>query len=70
MNKFFAIRALGLATTGMLCLSVAPGQATNSGDIRGIVADLTGAVIPGVTGTVTNINTGITKVVMTNNAGL
>ena len=45
-------------------------QATNSGDLRGIVSDSTGAVIPGATVTVVNINTGVTKVLTTNQAGL
>ncbi len=46
------------------------GQATNSGDIRGVVTDSTGALIPGVTVTVVNVNTGVTKVLQTNRDGL
>ena len=46
------------------------GQATNSGDIRGSVTDPSGAVIPDVTVTVTNVETGVTKVIRTNGAGL
>ena len=49
---------------------VALGQATNSGDIRGVVTDASGALVPGVTVTVTNVNTGITKVLTTNRDGL
>ena len=37
------------------------GQSTNSGDIRGVVSDSTGALVPDVTVTVLNINTGVTK---------
>ena len=46
------------------------GQSTNSGDIRGVVSDSTGAAIPGVTVTVLNVNTGVSKVFVTNNDGL
>src|SRR5260370_1174686 len=45
-------------------------QSTGSGDIRGTVADSTGALIPGVTVTVTNVDTGVTKSYTTNDAGL
>ena len=47
----------------LLCAGLAGisfGQSTNSGDIRGVVTDSTGAAIPGVTVTVTNVNTGMT----------
>src|ERR1700728_4328862 len=46
------------------------GQSTNSGDIRGIVTDPSGAVIPGVTVTVLNIETGVSKDFATNRDGL
>jgi hypothetical protein len=46
------------------------GQSTNSGDIRGVVTDSTGAAIPGVNVTVENINTGVSKVYVTNNDGV
>jgi hypothetical protein len=45
-------------------------QATNSGDIRGTVTDPTGAVIPGVTVTVLNVNTLVSKDYVTNDAGV
>ena len=45
-------------------------QSTNSGDIRGTVADSTGALIPGVTVTVVNDDTGVSKTFTTNDAGL
>jgi hypothetical protein len=45
-------------------------QSTNSGDIRGTVSDPSGALIPGVTVTVTNVNTGVSKNFTTNDAGL
>src|SRR5713226_2728543 len=46
------------------------GQSTNSGDIRGTVTDASGALIPGVTVTVVNVDTGVSKTYTTNQAGL
>jgi hypothetical protein len=48
----------------------AVAQNTNSGDIRGTATDTTGAVLPDVTVTVTNIDTGISKDYVTNQDGL
>jgi hypothetical protein len=45
-------------------------QSINSGDIRGSVTDATGALISGVTVTVLNVNTGVSKDYVTNHAGL
>ena len=45
-------------------------QSTNAGDIRGTVTDTSGAVVPGVAVTVTNINTGVTKTFVTNDSGI
>ena len=45
-------------------------QSTNSGDIRGSVTDPSGALIPGVKVTVTNVDTGVSKDYTTNDAGL
>lgn len=45
-------------------------QSTNAGDIRGTVTDASGALIPGVTVTVTNVDTGVTHMFSTNDAGL
>lgn len=59
-----------LAVVFLLLPSAALSQATNSGDIRGVVTDSTGALIPGVTVTVVNVNTGVTKVLETNQDGL
>src|SRR5712672_1472220 len=45
-------------------------QNTNSGDIRGTVTDPTGAVIPGASVTLLNTDTGVSKSLTTNQAGL
>jgi len=56
------------ALLGMSRLGVA--QSTNSGDIRGIVTDPSGAAVPGVTVTVLNTQTGVSKDFATNQQGL
>jgi hypothetical protein len=60
----------GLAVAGLLSGALAFGQSTNSGDIRGTVTDQTGAVIPGVTVTVQDIDKNVTKTFTTDGAGL
>lgn len=45
-------------------------QATNSGDIRGTATDTTGALVPDVHITVTNLATGVVKSLVTNRDGL
>jgi len=55
--------ALGLASS-------ARAQNSNSGDIRGTLTDATGRVIPGVNVTVTNNDTGVVTMYVTNNDGL
>jgi len=45
-------------------------QSTNAGDIRGTVTDASGAIVPGVTVTVANNDTGVTKDYTTNDAGV
>jgi hypothetical protein len=54
----------------LLCASAALGQATNSADLTGTVTDSSGAVVPGVTITVTDIDKGIVHAYETNGAGL
>ncbi len=53
-----------------LCAGLAFGQATNSADITGTVTDSTGAVIPGVTVTVTDLDKNVQHVYVTNDSGL
>lgn len=45
-------------------------QSINSGDIRGSVTDPSGALVPGVTVTVVNVDTGVSKDYTTNQDGL
>jgi hypothetical protein len=45
-------------------------QNTNSGDIRGTVTDATGAVVPGVSVTLLDLDTGVAKELVTNSVGL
>ena len=45
-------------------------QNTNSSDIRGTVTDATGAVVPGASVTVLNVDTGVAKELVTNSAGI
>ena len=45
-------------------------QSINSADVRGSVTDSSGALIPGVTVTVTNVDTGVSKSLTTNQDGL
>ena len=54
------------------CSLTAPvvAQSMNAGDIRGIVTDASGAVLPDVTVTLVNKNTGVTKILTTNQDGL
>jgi hypothetical protein len=55
----------------LLCGSLAClAQSTNSGDIRGTVTDTTGALIPGATVTVLDVDTGVSKDYTTNQDGL
>ena len=61
-----------IALAAIFCAAVPAlyGQATNSGDIRGTATDASGALLPGVTVTVTNIATGVVSTFTTNRDGL
>jgi hypothetical protein len=55
----------------LTCATVAMAQNTNSGNIRGTVNDPSGAVVPGASVKLTNINsTGVTKNFITNDVGI
>ena len=61
-----------LTITAMLCLLVTTGalaQSTNA-SLGGTVSDGSGALIPGVTVTATNTNTGIAQTNLTNESGV
>jgi len=45
-------------------------QSINAGDIRGSATDPTGALVPGVTVTVMDVDTGVSKDYTTNHDGL
>lgn len=64
------ITRLTLAVAVSMCASVALAQSTNSGDIRGTVTDKTGAVVPGATVSVEDIDKNVTKTFTTNGGGL
>jgi hypothetical protein len=53
-----------------LVVGIGFAQNTNSGDLRGTVTDTTGAVIPGVSVTVKDVDKGVVKTYVTNAAGL
>lgn len=64
-------RRILLAVITVLYLAVCGlAQNTNSGDIRGTVTDSSGAVVPGAKVTILNTNTGVTKELVTNGAGI
>ena len=64
------VRIAVLAVASILGLGSAYAQSTNSGDIRGIVTDPSGALIPAATVNVLNVDTGVSKDFPTNNDGL
>jgi hypothetical protein len=67
MRRFRFIVGLCL----LICVAgLGLAQNSNSGDIRGTATDPSGAVLPGVTVTVFNNDTGVSRVLVTNNNGL
>jgi hypothetical protein len=60
----------GLYLLAVSMMGPAYAQSTNAGDIRGTVTDQSGALIPEVTVTVLNVDTGVTKDYVTNQDGL
>jgi hypothetical protein len=64
---------LAISLTTLILVAISPilrAQNTNSADIRGVVTDPTGAVVPDVTVTVLDIEKGVTREFKTNSAGL
>jgi hypothetical protein len=66
MPRYFLAALLALACAGP---ALAQSQAAN-GSIEGAVSDTSGGVLPGVTVTVTNTDTGAERTVVTNEKGL
>jgi len=70
-SKSARMAALGLFVLGLLAPSVARAQSqATDGTIEGAITDSTGAVLPGVTVTITNVDTGTDRAVVTNERGL
>ena len=65
-----AFRIVAIAMGGILGSGSVCAQSTNSGDIRGLVTDPSGALIPGATVSVLNLDTGVAKIFPSNNDGL
>jgi hypothetical protein len=59
-----------LLVCGLVTSLLAVAQSTNSTDVRGIVADQTGAVLPGVKVTFTDLDKGVVRTITTDAAGL
>ena len=61
-----------LIAVAAVLLLTQPGQAqnTNTGEIKGIVTDPSGAVVPNVAVTLTNVHTGVSTATTTNGSGL
>jgi hypothetical protein len=67
----FAVCRFVFALCLVACLAgPALSQSRSTGEIRGTVTDSSGAVLPGVTVTVLNINTGVATTFVTNGDGL
>jgi hypothetical protein len=71
LNLFGKLDGWLLTLCFLLCGGVvASAQSTATGDIRGTVTDSTGAVVPGATVSVVNVNNGEKKLFKTNRDGL
>src|ERR1700692_2617087 len=71
--KHFAVKWLAVTTviTLLTCwgASIGLAQATNTGTVVGVVADQSGAVVPGATVTLTDVSTNGTRSTSTSNTG-
>lgn len=65
-----SLRTQSIGLLFAMCATMALAQATNSADVTGTVTDATGAVIPGVSITVTDVEKNIKHVYITNDSGL
>ena len=64
------VQAQTLVTLLAFCGGLAWGQATNSADVTGTVTDSSGAVVPGVTIAIKDIDKGLVRTLTSNGAGL
>src|ERR1700726_103937 len=69
-TEFFTRSLALLGCAAILSTPVAWGQATNSADVTGSVTDPSGAVVPGVTVTVRDIDKNTERTFTTNDSGL
>jgi hypothetical protein len=73
IRRFSAALALGVLACGFVAVSSVPaayGQATNAaGAIQGTIGDPKGAILPGATVTITNVDTTAQKVLVTDSNG-
>lgn len=58
------------ACNACLCSGIAWGQVTNSADVTGTVTDPSGAVVPGVSVIIRNVDKNVEKTVVANGAGV
>ena len=69
-----SLNSVGLRVTALIALvlfsTVSFGQNTNSVDIRGSITDPSGAAVPDVSVTIVNTDTGVSKALTTNSAGI
>ena len=63
------MRRLGLMMLLVATLHVVASAQETTGTITGVTSDQTGAVLPGVSVTIKNTNTGTSRTVVTNEAG-
>jgi Carboxypeptidase regulatory-like domain/TonB-dependent Receptor Plug Domain len=68
ISRSFSRVCLLLAAS--LTASFALGQNANTGEVKGTVSDSSGAVVSGVTVTITDVLTGVSTVTTTNSAGI
>jgi len=69
LGFFFLFGRIGLLLA-LVLTGLAVGQNANTGEIKGTVSDSSGAVVPGVRVTITNVQTGVVTVTTTNSDGI
>ena len=66
-TKFYAVTIL--AALALTFSALAPAQTTTTGDLAGTVNDSSGAVVPGASVTIKDLNTGESRTVQSNSTG-